>query len=52
MWSNAIVFAEDTDIFVLHLNFWNSDMGGRFMKANKKKNQIQKLVSNQKDCRD
>ena len=42
---NVTVFAEGTDIFILLLHFWNSDKGEIFMKANKKKNQIQKLVS-------
>ena len=32
-------------IFMLLLYLWNSDMGKFFMKANKKKNQIQNLVS-------
>ena len=43
--NNVTVFAGDTDIFILLLHFWNSDMGEMFRKANKKKNQIQKLVS-------
>ena len=35
--NNVTVFAEDTGIFILHLRFWNSDMGEIFMKANKKR---------------
>ena len=48
--NNAIVFTEDTDIFILLLHFWNSDMGEMFMKANKKKNQIQNLVTIRKSA--
>ena len=48
--NNAIVFTEDTDIFILLLHFWNSDMGEMFMKANKKRNQIQNLVTIRKSA--
>ena len=37
MWSNVTVVVEDTDIFILHLCFWNSDIGESFMKVNKRR---------------
>ena len=42
---NVTVFAEDTDILILLLYFWNSKMAKIFMTSEAKKNKKEKLVN-------
>ena len=45
---NVTAVAEDTDILVLLLNFWNTEMGETFVKSEPRKKQEKRLINVQR----